>query len=603
MTTNSNFRVKNGLEVAEQAVIDGITLSNSSGTFAATINQTIVNSSTIALITSISSSTVVDAMNSYTGDSISVSGSPTYSTTQTKFDDYSWNNENTDNNYIEAYSGGGYDFSSMGSADNWTIDMWIYTKSGASDSGNQTLVNGSLFGDGPNNIWFGVDSNTPLSGTLKAGNADDGYTSGPTMPGTEAWHHVGVMRKSGVLYFLLNGTTTAVSGNPTLAFGAGLEFLGGSNENSFGLGYASRIRVAPATALFAVGTYTLPVEADYDPAGSISETSNALIVDYNGLANKPTLPNQALDTDDNVQFSTVQADNGISTPLVGDTAGDINSGTYLELGKSANDYTLISINANYADFWSNSQVTQHARIDSNGLKLYVGHIEFADNTTATTANGLSGYSGISGYSGAEGASGYSGVAGEQGVQGDSGISGYSGVAGAEGASGYSGVAGAEGASGYSGVAGATGETGISGYSGAVGTSGYSGYSGPGANQALNTDSSVTFANIDLKKFDEQVYNWGTVSTGTVWIDVNSGTIHRMTLGGNITMNAFTGTVVTGTSVTVVLKQDATGSRTLTSTMKFAGGSKTLSTAGTTTDVISVFYDGVDYLAALTKGFV
>ena len=77
----------------------------------------------------------------------------------------------------------------------------------------------------------------------------------------------------------------------------------------------------------------------------------------------------------------------------------------------------------------------------------------------------------------------------------------------------------------------------------------------------------------------------------------------MTLGGNITMNAFTGTVATGTSVTVVLKQDATGSRTLTSTMKFAGGSKTLSTAGTTTDVISVFYDGVDYLAALTKGFV
>jgi hypothetical protein len=75
-----------------------------------------------------------------------------------------------------------------------------------------------------------------------------------------------------------------------------------------------------------------------------------------------------------------------------------------------------------------------------------------------------------------------------------------------------------------------------------------------------------------------------------------------TLGGNITLNAFTGTVVTGTSVTVVLKQDATGSRTLTSTMKFAGGEKTLTTAANSVDIISVFYDGTNYWASLSKDF-
>jgi hypothetical protein len=895
MTTNSNFRVKNGLEVAEQAVIDGITLSNSSGTFAAQIitpesTSTTSNSSTIALITDIGGLGVVDAMIGYNGDTPNVSGSPTYSTSETKFDSHSWNNQSNTNNYIQAFSGGGYDFSSMGSASNWTIDMWIYTKSGASGSGNQTLVNGSGFGDGPSNIWFGVDNDVPLSGTLRAGNGGSNDIVGPQMPGTETWHHVGMMRKAGVLYFLLNGTTTAAPSNPTLTFGPGLEFLGGTRNNPFGLGFASRIRVSPATSLFDVGTYTLPVEADYDPAGGISvtipaSTTNAL--DYNSLANKPTIPpapNQSLDTDDNVQFNTVNAGNGIATNFLGDASGSIDSGTYLELGRSANDYTLIGINANITEFWSNSHGAQNARIDSNGIKINRGRLEFADGsqlvsattqtnfavtnkltvagialegantstlklsynttiagndtffadvevlargaaldddstnnstvtasgsavagstgqtnleagsfyspgtssdfitidtspslnygtgnftidfwvyteedatsgmktmasdwaatkwiiqggdgdneyyalldgsggggqqfvyfditpdqwnhiaivresnstfkvyvdgvlddtntgisgkdlgtsgdiklfingdgnqqpfpgyiedfrvttaarytsgftppaaasdydlgsnvattasirvaslefadgTSVSTANGLSGYSGFSGYSGVvgaqgeTGASGYSGVVGAQGETGASGYSGYSGVVGAEGPQGFQGV------SGYSGVAGATGETGASGYSGAVGTSGYSGYSGPGANQSLNTSDSVTFANIDLKKFDEQVYNWGTVSTGTVWIDVNSGTIHRMTLGGNITMNAFTGTVVTGTSVTVVLKQDATGSRTLTSTMKFSGGSKTLSTAGTTTDVISVFYDGVDYLAALTKGFV
>jgi hypothetical protein len=122
------------------------------------------------------------------------------------------------------------------------------------------------------------------------------------------------------------------------------------------------------------------------------------------------------------------------------------------------------------------------------------------------------------------------------------------------------------------------------------------------NQSLDTTSDVTFANINLQKFDETVYNWGNVAAGTVWLDVNSGTIHKMTLTGNVTMNAFTGTVATGTSVTIVMKQDATGSRTLTSSMKFAGGSKTLSTAANSVDIVSIFFDGTDYFAALTKGY-
>jgi hypothetical protein len=60
--------------------------------------------------------------------------------------------------------------------------------------------------------------------------------------------------------------------------------------------------------------------------------------------------------------------------------------------------------------------------------------------------------------------------------------------------------------------------------------------------------------------------------------------------------------VAGTNATLILKQDATGGRTLTSTMKFLGGVKTLSTAANAIDVLSVFYDGVDYLATLGKGY-
>ena len=50
-------------------------------------------------------------------------------------------------------------------------------------------------------------------------------------------------------------------------------------------------------------------------------------------------------------------------------------------------------------------------------------------------------------------------------------------------------------------------------------------------------------------------------------------------------------------------QDGTGNRLLSSTMKFAGNTRTLSTAASSVDIISVFFDGTSYFASLTKGYV
>jgi hypothetical protein len=74
------------------------------------------------------------------------------------------------------------------------------------------------------------------------------------------------------------------------------------------------------------------------------------------------------------------------------------------------------------------------------------------------------------------------------------------------------------------------------------------------------------------------------------------------LNGNITINSL-GNAVAGTSMTLILTQDGTGNRILTSSMKFAGGLKTLSTAASATDIMSVFYDGSTYYATLSRGFV
>lgn len=97
---------------------------------------------------------------------------------------------------------------------------------------------------------------------------------------------------------------------------------------------------------------------------------------------------------------------------------------------------------------------------------------------------------------------------------------------------------------------------------------------------------------------EKIHSLGTTS-GTITPDAANGNVQTITLNGNLTFSAFSNPVA-GQSLTLIVNTGGTG-RTLTSTMKFAGGEKTLSTANTT-DIISVFYDGTNYWASLTRGY-
>jgi len=126
-----------------------------------------------------------------------------------------------------------------------------------------------------------------------------------------------------------------------------------------------------------------------------------------------------------------------------------------------------------------------------------------------------------------------------------------------------------------------------------------GYVTTTTNQTIS--GAKTLQNATLKAVNETVYAWGNTSAGTYTIDATSGTIHSMTLTGAVTINAFTNPVA-GQAVTLKITQDATGSRTLTSTMKFAGASKTLTTSSNAIDIVNILYDGSAYLASLVKGF-
>lgn len=122
----------------------------------------------------------------------------------------------------------------------------------------------------------------------------------------------------------------------------------------------------------------------------------------------------------------------------------------------------------------------------------------------------------------------------------------------------------------------------------------------GTLSSVSVTGTANIGNLQLTQFEETVPASTNTST-SIAPNLANGTIVRYTANSNFTFNGFTSPVA-GQSGTVIITQDATGSRTLTSTMKFAGGSKTLSTAAGSIDIISVFYDGSVYYASLTKGY-
>ena len=154
-----------------------------------------------------------------------------------------------------------------------------------------------------------------------------------------------------------------------------------------------------------------------------------------------------------------------------------------------------------------------------------------------------------------------------------------------------------------------------GYWGPETTSGNANYANYAGNVVIATQGNITstgiltgvsvsgtanIANLSTTKYNENVQAGGSVS-GTITPNVALGTIFNYTITGNITLNSL-GNAVAGSGATLILTQGGSGSYTLTSSMKYAGGTKTLSTSVGAIDIVSVFYDGTTYYATLAKGF-
>jgi hypothetical protein len=129
-----------------------------------------------------------------------------------------------------------------------------------------------------------------------------------------------------------------------------------------------------------------------------------------------------------------------------------------------------------------------------------------------------------------------------------------------------------------------------------GTSAFTAVTAPSGTIVGTTDtqtlSAKTLTNPTVTNYVETPYSAN--SSTAITLDLTNGTVQIITLTGNATITMPTAT--SGKSFIMFLKQDGTGSRTVTwSTVKWAGGTApTITSTASRQDILSFFADGTNW---------
>jgi hypothetical protein len=164
------------------------------------------------------------------------------------------------------------------------------------------------------------------------------------------------------------------------------------------------------------------------------------------------------------------------------------------------------------------------------------------------------------------------------LTGATGVQGVTGVAGTQGATGLQGETGLQGADGSAGAQGDTGVQGVTGLQGVTGAQGDTG--------------TVSFAQYDA----------GTMTTDKN-IDWSNGKKQELTVAmGAAGSNIYFTNGTPGANTTLVIDFDVNEVPGFTG-LKWSGSNQAVLSGQTgVKDIISVYYDGTDYLAQASVGF-
>ena len=266
---------------------------------------------------------------------------------------------------------------------------------------------------------------------------------------------------------------------------------------------------------------------------------------------------------------------------------NLNAGDYIIA--SASDVGIVALYSTYegsatpvtVGFTGRGAWSSVATYAINDVVVYnsISYLSLQASTTQTPNTATSywmmlsvrGDAGPTGPTGPQGPQGVTGLTGPQGPQGDIGVTGPQGPQGDIGVTGPTGPQGPQGNIGVTGPQGPQGDIGPQGPQGASGPQGPSGVTGPSGPQGPSGASEVLLTNtatITNKTIEAGVFTNGYTEENVVantasayTIDLSNGSLQILTLTGNCTFTFPTAT--SGKSFMLLLKQDATGSRTVT----------------------------------------
>lgn len=266
---------------------------------------------------------------------------------------------------------------------------------------------------------------------------------------------------------------------------------------------------------------------------------------------------------------------------------NLNAGDYIIA--SASDVGIVALYSTYegsatpvtVGFTGRGAWSSVATYAINDVVVYnsISYLSLQASTTQTPNTATSywmmlavrGDVGPTGPTGPQGPQGVTGPTGPQGPQGDIGVTGPQGPQGSIGVTGPTGPQGPQGNIGVTGPQGPQGNIGPQGPQGNIGPQGPSGVTGPSGPQGPSGASEVLLTNtatITNKTIEAGVFTNGYTEENVVantasayTIDLDNGSLQILTLTGNCTFTFPTAT--SGKSFMLLLKQDATGSRTVT----------------------------------------
>lgn len=202
-----------------------------------------------------------------------------------------------------------------------------------------------------------------------------------------------------------------------------------------------------------------------------------------------------------------------------------------------------------------------------------------------------------------GQQGPTGPTGPQGSIGPTGA-GITGHTGPQGPTGTQGITGPTGQTGPTGLQGATGATGKTGPTGVTGSQGVTGPTGPLANIVEDTTPQLG-GELDAQAHSIGFTQGSATGDGATEIDWRNSNKFKFTFGAQNETITFIDPSKP-CNLLMVIVQDGVGSRTITwsgMTIKWFGGSApTLSTGGDKEDVVSFYFDGVNYYGQCSLDF-